>query len=154
MQDLISTMKHDVKVVRLGPKDARGDSAHLHALRDLIYANEDMYPGIDKWFESKVIPGLSSSERVAFVGYLEEKPAISAVVKRKDRTKFCHLRIETDLQGNHLGELFFILMALEVRNCASEIHFTLPEGLWSQKRDFFESFGFVNTTRCSVQYRL
>jgi predicted transcriptional regulator len=45
-------------------------------------------------------------------------------------------------------------MALEVRSCAREIHFTLPESLWSEKREFFQSFGFANVELSGTQYRL
>ena len=82
MEDLFSSNKKDFRFVRLNERDAKNLSDHLSYFKDLVSANEEMYPGIDKWVDHKVIPGLKSSERVAFVGYLEENPVISAVVKR------------------------------------------------------------------------
>jgi len=151
--DMISLMKHDFRIVRLGADDARDKTDHLRSLSDLVATNEPMYPGIQTWFKEKVLPGITSLERVAFIGYLNDKPAISAVVKRGKRAKFCHLKINGPLQDLHFGELFFTLMALEVREFAQEIHFTLPEGLWEEERGFFQSFCFQEAKKSRVQYR-
>jgi predicted transcriptional regulator len=53
-----------------------------------------------------------------------------------------------------LGELFFALMAAEVRHAASEAHFTLPESLWTEKEAFFQGFGFTKAVPSGRQYRL
>jgi len=123
-------------------------------LRELVLENEPMYPHIDKWFDAKVVPGLKNSERIGYVGYLDEKPAVSAVVKRGEAAKFCHLRIKDELQDIHLGDAFFALMGLEVRGFAKEVHFTLPEGLWEKENRFFKSFGFTRAVKAGHQYRL
>jgi len=112
-----------------------------------------MYPGIRHWVDHRVVPGLRTPERAAYVGYLNEKPVVSAVLKRGERSKFCHLRIPTDLQDSHLGELFFSLMAVEVRHVAREVHFTLPESVWARKGGFFRSFGFGHACKADRQYR-
>ncbi len=153
MNDLFS-IKDDFRIVRLNEADAIGLSDHLINLEDLVLAHEEMYPQIDNWFSNKVIPGLKSSERTAFVGYMDEIPVVSAVVKKNEHSKFCHLKIKEDFQNENLGNLFFLLMALEVRNVAEEIHFTLPESLWEKKKFFFQSFGFYNTVNAGTQYRL
>ena len=153
MQDLF-LQKADFRVVRLSDADARGDSNHLRELRELVLENEPMYPNIQKWFDEKVMPGLKASERIGYVGYLDEKPAISAVVKRGEAAKFCHLKIKEELQDFHLGEAFFALMGLEVNGFAREVHFTLPEGLWEKKNRFFKSFGFMQAVKVGHQYRL
>ena len=57
------------------------------------------------------------------------------------------------VDGVDIGEMFFSLMALEVRHMAKEIHFTLPESLWISKKDFFNSFGFNNFIKAKNQYR-
>jgi predicted transcriptional regulator len=153
MEDMLSVMRHDFKVVKIVSKDARGDSDHLHSLSRLVYAHEAMYPGINKWFDGKVIEGLKSEERVAFVGYLNERPIVSAIVKRREAAKICHIKVADAIQGMHYGELFMILMALEVRGFAKEMHVTLPESLWERKAKFFQSFGFESAVRCLKQYR-
>ena len=141
-------------VVRLEEGDVKHRTDHFLTLRKLILENEPMYPEIGKWVSQKVLPGLRSSERVAFVGYLGEKPAVSAVVKRGTTAKFCHLRINQELQNAHLGEVFFALMANEVRDLAKDVYFTLPESLWSTKKDFFQAFHFFERTKAAEQYRL
>lgn len=144
----------DFQIVRLTERDASDTSDHLLTLKDLLLQNEGMYPGIGKWVKGKVIPGLASSERVAFVGYLKGKPVASAVVKKGEAAKFCHLRISDAIQDANIGELFFTLMAYEVADSASSIHFTLPETLWGRKSAFFQSFGFSAISPSDRQYRL
>ena len=62
-----------------------------------------MYPSIDKWFNNKVLPGLKTSERVGYIGYLNELPVISSVLKKGKQAKFCHLKIDKSLQDDNLG---------------------------------------------------
>lgn len=87
------------RVVRLQEGDVKHRTDHLVTLRNLILQNEPMYPEIGAWVSAKVLPGLRSSERVAFLGYLDEKPVVSAVVKRGATAKFCHLRISEDFRA-------------------------------------------------------
>ncbi len=153
MNDLFS-IKDDFRIVRLNEADAICLSDHLHNLKNLVLTKEDIYPKIDKWFNRKVISGLKINERSAFIGYLNEKPVVSAVVKRGKKSKFCHLRISDELQDYNLGEIFFCSMALDVRNIAEEIHFTLPESLWEKKKKFFQSFGFHGAVKAGTEFRL
>ena len=149
----VNEIRESFRIARLKPGDAHLNSDSLQSFRELILANEEMYPGIARWLNKKVIPGIKSGERVAFVGYIGEKPVVSAVVKRGNHAKFCHLRISDQFQNEHLGDIFFSLMAMEVRHMAEEIHFTLPEGLWERKHSFFQSFGFQNIIKTATQYR-
>lgn len=141
------------RIVEIGKPDVEGWSDHVKVLWELITANETMYPGIDHWFSSKVVPGLKSSERIAYVAYEGENPIASAVLKRGEKSKFCHLRIHEDFQDQDLGQMFFTLMTFEIRHHAKEVHFTLPESLWCKKSGFFTSFGFSSTKKASRQYR-
>ena len=153
MEDLF-TQKGNFRVVRLSEADARAGTDHLKKLRELVLENEPMYPNIKKWFDDKVIAGLKTSERIGYVGYLDEKPAVSAIVKRGEEAKFCHLRIKENLQNFNLGEAFFALMGLEIRDFSKEVHFTLPESIWEKKNRFFASFGFIKAVKAGHQYRM
>jgi predicted transcriptional regulator len=153
MDQLFAT-EGDFKIVRLQAEDARGLSDHMRDFSDLILENEPMYPGIGKWLHEKVIPGIRSSQRAAYVGYLGGIPAASAAVKCGEAAKFCHLRMKEGLQDKHLGEAFFSLMGLEARELAREVHFTLPESLWEKEKEFFTSFGFDKVIKAGHQYRL
>ena len=152
--DHLFPIKSDFKVVRLGVRDASGLSDHLRNFRDLVLESEEMYPGIESWLDEKVVPGMKALERVGYIGYVDEVPAVSAVVKRGEHAKFCHLKIKEDLQDNHLGEAFFSLMGVETRGIAKDLHFTLPESIWENKKKFFNSFGFANAVRVGHQYRM
>lgn len=107
--------RHSVTIVEITSSDARTRSDKLKLLGDLILRSEPMYPGIDRWFKSKVVPGLASGERTALIAEVDGSPVASAVVKRGHRSKFCHLRIDESEQDRHLGELLFSLMAMHVR---------------------------------------
>jgi predicted transcriptional regulator len=150
----VDHVKENFKIVRLAEGDVRFRTDHIMKFRELILANERMYPSIEQWYLKKVLPGIRYSERVAFVGYLDEKPVVSAVVKKGELAKFCHLKIAEQLQGSHLGDVFFSLMALEIRDVAKAINFTLPETLWQTKGPFFHSFGFGSAALAETQYRL
>ncbi len=143
----------EFRIVKLGSEDARKLTDNLRVLKGLIDASEDMYPSIGRWFSTKVVPGLRSSQRAAWVGYEGQNAVAAAVLKTGERSKFCHVKIHRDLQDMDLGRLFFTMMTLEVRHLAKEIHFTLPESLWESKAKFFRSFGFSSVTKASRQYR-
>lgn len=148
-------MEHkDLRIVRLTEADSKKETDYIQTFKELILSNEEMYPGIDKWLANRVLPGIKTLERTAYVGYIGDNPTVSAVVKKGGHSKFCHLKIHDDIQNNHLGEIFFALMALEVRRYSEEIHFTLPFSLWEKKKDFFKSFGFYDATKAGTQYRL
>ncbi len=145
--------KADFRVVQLRPADVARGSRELRDFRGLVGRSSDKYPGIRRWIHDKVLPELGLSRRRAFVAYEGSRPVVSAVVKRGRSAKFCHLRVSEGLRRSHVGELFFALMALEVRHVAREIHFTLAESVWEEHRRFFESFGFQRGERARVQYR-
>ena len=146
-------LTRNLRVVRLEGDDARRETDHLSALRALVLENEPLYPGIESWLSRKVFSGLANGERTAFIGYDGQTAVASAIVKRGASAKFCHLKLGQEVRDRNLGEIFFSLMALEVRSSAAAIHFTLPEGLWAEQEGFFRSFGFVDRSRASTQYR-
>lgn len=150
--DLFSR-KGNFRFVELGKEDAQRKTDNLRILREMISSSESMYPTIQKWFDAKVVPGLKSSERIAWIAYEDENAIASAVLKLGDKSKICHLRIHRDFQDMDLGQMFFTQMTLEARYRATEIHFTLPESLWSTKSKFFESFGFSGVEKATRQYR-
>ncbi len=143
------------KLVKLGVSAARKQSDELKLFRGMILENEGMYPGIDKWFSDKVIPGLKTSERVAYLAYENEIPVASAVLKLGEHAKFCHVRIYEEFRDANLGQMIFTQMAFHARHQKNvkDIHFTLPESLWLNKEGFFSSFGFNTTKKASRQYR-
>lgn len=146
-------LKSEFRIVGLNEDDALLRSDALRDLRDLVVSTGDMYPSIERWFDEKVVPGLKRAERFAFVAYEGENPVASAVLKRGERSKFCHVRVKEDFQDRDLGQMFFTLMTLQVLHHAKEIHFTLPESLWCRRGRFFQSFGFSSVDAAQRQYR-
>jgi predicted transcriptional regulator len=141
------------RIVKVGKADAKWTTDNLRTLESFVVASENMYPSIGRWFKEKVVPGLKTSERIAYVAYEGEATIASAILKLGARSKFCHLRIHQDFQDLDLGQMFFTQMTLEARHHAKEIHFTLPESLWCAKQHFFESFGFKSPDKAYHQYR-
>src|SRR5437588_620523 len=88
----MSQKLENFQIVRLAEGDVRCNSDHLSDFRNLLIANEALYPSIGTWLKRTVLPGIRHSERVAFVGYLDGTPAVSAVVKKGNEAKFCHLK--------------------------------------------------------------
>lgn len=152
-QQALFSKRLDFRVLKLQASDVEFQSPPIAELATLLSAKRDDYPNIHAWYREKVLPGIGR-ERIAYIGYESEKPVVSAIVKLGRRAKFCHLRIKDDFQDAHLGEIFFALMAMDCRHAgASEIRFTLPEGLWASRSDFFSSFGFQHAERSFKQYR-
>jgi predicted transcriptional regulator/N-acetylglutamate synthase-like GNAT family acetyltransferase len=143
----------NIRVARLGKTEAADWTDEMNVLKRLIDSSEAMYPGIGCWFKEKVLPGLKSEQRIAWVAFEGERAIASAVLKLGRKAKFCHLRVDQDYQDMDLGQMFFSQMTLEARHDAKEIHFTLPESLWSNKAKFFQSFGFAQVAKSHRQYR-
>ena len=143
------------KIVKLGESASRKQTDDLKTLHSMLLQSESMYPGIGRWFTEKVVPGLRTSERVAYLAYENEKPVATAVLKLGEHTKFCHVRIHEGFRDLNLGQMIFTQMAFHARHQRSvtDIHFTLPESLWNDKEGFFKSFGFVAVAKSARQYR-
>jgi len=150
---MLFPLASNFRIVRLGKLEALKSADDMGVLKSLIHASEDMYPGIRHWFSDKVVPGLKSEQRIAWVAYEGERAIASAVLKLGKNSKFCHLKIHQDFQDMDLGQMFFSQMAAESRHHAKEIHFTLPESLWEERKGFFESFGFSSAKKAGKQYR-
>jgi len=144
----------DLKIETLHNADIHMESKKLHDILSLLLSHSEKYPDIHKWFSNKVVPGIINLSRRVYIGYSNDHPVISAVLKKDKNAKFCHLHIDEDFRCNHLGELLFSIMALDVRNIACDLHFTLPESLWEEEKEFFKSFGFDNPIIATTQYRL
>lgn len=151
---LFASAVKDCRITRLSGEDASTDSDTWRDLESLVFPWECKYPRIDKWLNTKVRPGVESNRRRVFVGYHMGEPAVAAVVKVGETSKFCHLSVSPALQQRNVGELFFAVMAMSVRAESKSLRFTLPEGLWETQRSFFESFAFTSAKPNDRQYRL
>lgn len=144
-----------VGIVRLAHDDVRRWSDHWSSFVRLLNEHEHMYPNIRDWATSKVGPTMLVDKRSVYLAYVDDKPAAAAVLKHGTAAKFCHLSVKDQFQGSGLGDIFFSLMTVDAgRRGAQEAYFTLPEGLWDKRRDFFSSFGFSTARHAHAQYRL
>ena len=141
------------KLKKIDKNSFLNDSDLIDLLRNRLSLQEGSYPDILNWYEIKVKPGLKSGERIAYLGFIDGVPIASAILKLGKNAKFCHLYIEPEYQNDSLGELFFCQMTLDAKRFAKEIHFTLPESLWIEKKEFFQSFGFQDFAKFQKQYR-
>src|ERR1017187_10547052 len=143
------------KIVKLGESAARKQTDNLKTLHGMLLESEPMYPAIGRWYSEKVLPGLRTSERVAYLAFENERPVASAVLKLGEHAKFCHVRIHEGFRDLNLGQMIFTQMAFQARHQkgVKDIHFTLPAGLWSDRAGFFTSFGFDAALKSSRQYR-
>lgn len=143
----------NLQVVRLLREDVLLGTDRLNIFKAAILRHEAMYPRISHWLKDKVLPGILNGTRIAYLGFYNDQPVVTAIAKKGESTKFCHLHIDKNIQDKNLGELFFSLMVLDVRHIADGIHFTLPESLWESEKKFFNSFGFNSALKSETQYR-
>jgi len=143
----------NLKIVRISRDDVLSHSDNFGLFSDQVIKHEELYPDIARWLKTKVCPGIRNDSRVAYLGLDNDKPVVSAILKKSNHAKICHLHIDKKLRDQHVGELFFSMMALDVKRSSKEIHFTLPEDLWLSQKDFFHSFGFQNSNKARNQYR-
>jgi predicted transcriptional regulator len=147
------TQVDDIRITKLDATDIELQTDKYLLLKSLLGEHELMYPSILKWFKEKVEPGIKIGQRTAYIGFNNDIPIASAVVKIGRVSKFCHLSIKENFKNQNIGELFFAMMALDVKRQAEEIYFTLPENLWETKEQFFKSFGFKEVSHSPTQYR-
>lgn len=147
------TIENKIHIAELKKSDVLRQTDLFKSVYDLIRSHQDNYPDIEKWFKHKVIPGVNDEQRGVYIGFHNDTPIATAVVKKGEDSKFCHLHIEKGLRHQNIGDIFFMLMATYVRGFAKRVHFSLPEGLWQEKKPFFNSFGFNEVKKYGTQYR-
>jgi len=129
------------------------DPLILQQHRTVVVAAEDLYPGIEIWYDRKVKSELVRGERI---GYLVQKngiPVGAAIAKQGRRSKICTVRILEEAMSFGLGRTLFYLIAMNLRGGASTVHFTAPESLWRKYEEFFKSMKFNFHGKSNTQYR-
>jgi predicted transcriptional regulator len=123
-------------------------------LKSLIEQCDDLYPGIDIWYNKKVVPGLREKARTAYVLYEEERPVGATIVRVGKEAKICSLRILPEAEQKGYGTILMALAARDLRNIAESVHFTIPDHIWEEKLSFFTDYGFESRGSAGDQYRL
>jgi predicted transcriptional regulator/N-acetylglutamate synthase-like GNAT family acetyltransferase len=146
-------IESNLEIVALTKHDVIRKTDKVDLFCGLIKEHEGMYPDIKAWFQNKVLPGIENGNRKAYYCLNNDEPIATAIVKIGRMAKFCHLHIREEERNRHLGDLFFSKMAMDVKRIAKEVHFTVPETLWVEKKTFFQSFGFAEAKKATRQYR-
>lgn len=144
----------EIKIVRLGEGETIINEKYQSDLKTLVEMLDDNYPGIDIWYNNKVLPGLKEKERFAYVIYSNEIPVGLTIVKKDKNAKICSMRISPKFQRQGVGTLLFSLIARQLKNVSEKVHFTVPESIYNDKKSFFEKFGFIFLGEAGQQYRL
>lgn len=152
--DLLSFMKSDFRLLEVTEKASVDYSNLMDDFCALVLKKEESYPEIGGWLEKKVIPQLSQPNRKAFVAYLDSRPVGTMIFKTGKSSKLCHLHVANDMRRKKIGEALITLMAIQLKQTAEEVYFTIPESVWADQEPFFSQFGFLNQGQASRQYRL
>jgi len=142
-----------IRITRFGG-DLKPTNGEFADLKSLIEQCEDLYPGIAAWYKRKVISGFGEKERTAYVLYDGDIPVGAAVLKLGADAKICSLRILPEAEKIGLGKLLMALLARDLRNTSSYVHFTIPQHIWADKSQFFGHYGFKDAGPAQEQYRL
>lgn len=64
---------------------------------------QEEYPGFQKWYFEKVVPGVLSGTRSVFVAHYNEKHAGILILKDADEKKICTLRVLPEFRRMGIG---------------------------------------------------
>jgi predicted transcriptional regulator/ribosomal protein S18 acetylase RimI-like enzyme len=125
----------------------------LKSFGNLVLESEDLYPGIDKWFQKKVVPGIRDGRRIAFILFHEGRAIAETIIKFGSNTKMCSMRVDPAYQGKGIGPFLFAQLASELDNSVKNVHFTAPESLVEERIGLFDDLGFVFAGKSRIRYR-
>ena len=139
-------------LVRLSDETDLSETS-LRSFGDLVLESEDLYPGIDKWFQKKVVPGIRDGKRIAFILFHQGRAIAETIIKFGASTKMCSMRVDPSYQGKGIGPFLFAQLANELDYSVKNVHFTAPESLAEERQGLFDDLGFVFTGKSRVRYR-
>lgn len=117
-------------------------------IKEFLFESSTIYPSISDWWETRVLPGLKSSERFCQTVTIDGEIAALSIVKRsKASSKLCTLKVHEKYRGLGIGQylLHSTFLKLISINCNS-IHFTISEDVMNQCGSFFTPYGFALST--------
>lgn len=130
------------------------DPLLLRQHRTIVLEAEDLYPGIDIWYDRKAKPELEKGERIGYLVQKDGRPLGAAIARQGTDAKICTVRVCDEAIHASIGKILFLLVAMNLRGGTKRVHFTAPQNLWNKYEDFFKSMGFTNLGCASEQYRL
>jgi GNAT superfamily N-acetyltransferase len=123
-----------------------GDGATelLKAIGFFLAASDRLYPGIDRWWQVKAVPGLATGERRCLVALWDGNVVGAAIAKvSRNSAKLCSVRVDDALRGLGVGEYLVVnaLATLAEAGCA-RVHYTISEEPYTHYGAFFSRYGF------------
>ena len=105
----------DLRIIRITTDDVLYHSDNFNLFSEQILKHEALYPDINKWLKAKVLAGIKDNSRIVYLGLDGDRPIVSAVLKLGVKAKICHLHIDQKDRDQHVGDLFFSMMALDAK---------------------------------------
>lgn len=113
-------------------------------IRDFLLESHAVYPSIDEWWKTRVVPGLKSGKRLCQVIVKNDEIAALSIVKHSQvSSKLCTLRVRENYRSLGLGQR---LLRSTFQNILSyrckDVHYTISEEVLSHCGEFFTPYGF------------
>lgn len=123
-------------------------------IRQFLLESEFLYPGIELWWDYRVLPNLEHGQRIVLVvdsgqslqGLFIGKPGHSA--------KVCTLRLREPIRNQGIGRALVTEgISRLIQPATSRFHVTISEGAEEGCIPFFESLGFRRTAVENSRYK-
>jgi len=132
----------------------RADRAHYSVVRDFLLGSESLYPGIDKWWDQRVVPGIGINQRVCHAALVDgELVGVSIGKRASGSAKLCTLRVKDEYQREGVGEQLLHRTLRDLLDAGCErVHYTISERVLGQCSNFFTPYGFSMRSWASDRY--
>lgn len=122
----------------------------MHVLSHLLDLSED-YPGIENWYQTKVVPGLKDGTRKQIVVERDNQIAAIGIAKDDGREKkICTVRVVPAYQNK--GHGFRLIDQLLHWLNVDQPLITVGEHKLPQFSRLFNHYGFVQSSSCEGLY--
>lgn len=113
------------------------------SIREFLLESCHLYPSIDQWWLSRVLPALQKKERIALVVDSGESLEGICIAKPGHSAKLCSLRLRENIRNQGIGRVLITeaLKQLLASNPA-QFHVTISEAAEAGCIPFFEGIGF------------
>ena len=125
----------------------------LGQIRAFLLESEHLYPGIEQWWDRRVLSGLRSGDRHVLVVQSAQGIGGLFIGKPGPRAKICTLRLRETLRARGLGRVLVTegLQRILTPDTRS-VHVTISEAADAAVLPFFKSLGFRQTAIVPNRY--
>lgn len=119
-------------------------------IKELVYNCEDLYPGIDLWFDKKVCPGLKrNGNRLLTYVVIDSTLAGFVIVKLGDIGKICHMQVLPEFRHGAVGKELLAESFTQLKG-SRKIVATAPESRWVEVDRLLIPAGFDVILRANM----